>query len=477
MSTAERTVPVGDLAAALRYRQYSYWLETCDDDLTPRPPLDGSIDVDVAVLGAGYTGLWTAYYLLRRDPALRIAIVEREIAGFGASGRNGGWVTPGFPLSLSLLARRYGVDGARAIAQAMVESVDEVGRVIAAEGIDAHYHKGGALRIARGRHQLPALEESWRTYERLGLTDWYERLGPSELAERIRVTKAEAAIYVKQCAVVHPGRLVRGLARVVERLGATIYEQTPVTDFVTGPAPRLVTPRGDVRAKVLVLAGEAYLSQLPKLRRALIPVYSLIVLTAPIPREVWDELGWRNRECVASNRYTVDYLSQTADGRILFGGRGAPYHFGSRIDDAFDRHGPTHEMLRQKCYEWFPLLRLKGIGFTHAWGGPLGMPRDWMPTMRYDPGEGLAIACGYTGQGVATANLSGRVLADLITGHDSELTRLPMTSHRLRLWEPEPIRWLGVRFVQRGFLRLDEEAERTGRAPTGKSWVERLGEH
>jgi glycine/D-amino acid oxidase-like deaminating enzyme len=203
----------------------------------------------------------------------------------------------------------------------------------------------------------------------------------------------------------------------------------------------------------------------------------LIVLTEPIPDDVWEEIGWQNRELLSSQRLTVDYLQRTADGRIMFGGRGAPYQFGSRIADAFDRHDPTHAMLRRLCYEWFPVLRLHGIRFTHAWGGPLGVPRDWMPTMRYDARSGIAIACGYTGQGVATANLSGRILADLITGRESALTALPMTKHHLRPWEPEPLRWLGVRFVQVGLERLDKQAETTGKSPRGQSLVERLAAH
>jgi len=248
-----------------------------------------------------------------------------------------------------------------------------------------------------------------------------------------------------------------------------------VTGFATGQAPRLVTPRGDVRAKTIVLAGEAYLSQLRPLRRQLIPVYSLIVLTEPLSAEQWAAVGWRGRETVSSMRYSVDYLQHTEDGRILFGGRGAPYGFRSRIDERLDRHDPTHAMLRRTVAEWFPSLA--AVRFTHAWGGPLGAPRDWMPTIAYHPASGLATARGYTGQGVATANLAGRVLADLITGVDSPLTRLPPVNHRSPDWEPEPLRWAGVRFVQRGYARLDRRAERTGLPPTGRTLVERLGRH
>lgn len=457
------------------YRRYSFWLETCGDDLTPRAPLDGSIDVDVAILGAGFTGLWTAYYLKQRDPSLNVAIVEKEIAGFGASGRNGGWVTPGLQLSLPLMAERFGTNAAKAQHHAMTQTVDEVARVVAEEDISCDFQKSGALRIARGLHQLPSIEDAYATYERFDLANDYTLLDRKETQERVKVAGALGSLFNPNCGVVQPAKLARGLAHVVEKLGVTIYEQTEVTDFSHGATPRLITDRGDVRAKHLVLAGESYLSQLPKLSRQLIPVYSLIVLTEPLNDREWEEIGWESRECISSNRFTVDYLSKTTDGRIAFGGRGAPYHYNSQIADEFDLHESTHSMLRRMTVDWFPML--KDVRFTHAWGGPLGMPRDWMPTMSYDPSTHVASARGYTGQGVATANLSGRVLTDLITGKHSDLTELPVVDHHSPDWEPEPFRWLGIRYVQKGFGRLDEESERTGLAPSGRSLTELLGRH
>jgi glycine/D-amino acid oxidase-like deaminating enzyme len=374
-----------------------------------------------------------------------------------------------------MLESRFSREAARAVHRAMVESVDEVGRVCADEGIDAQYVKGGSLRLARGRHQLPAIERAYATYERFGLADDYHLLNADETAARIHVTDTLGALFTPHCATVHPGRLVRGLARAVERHGGTIYEQTAVTTYETGARPCLHTATGDVRARIIVLAGESYLSQLAPLHRTLIPIYSLIVLTEPLSAAQWAAIGWEGHDCVSSNRYTVDYLSRTADGRILFGGRGAPYRYGSRIADAYDRHAPTHAILREQTRLWFPALA--DIRFTHAWGGPLGVPRDWLPTMTYDSAAGLATACGYTGQGVATANLSGRVLADQIAGAESPLVTLPTVGHRHRAWEREPLRWLGVRFVQRGYARLDARAERTGEAPTGDTLAERLGQH
>jgi glycine/D-amino acid oxidase-like deaminating enzyme len=455
------------------YASYSFWMETSGDDLTPRPRLDGSIDVDVAVMGAGYTGLWTAYYLLRRDPSLRVAVVEREIAGFGASGRNGGWCYPGFPVTLGGLRERFGTEAARAVSRAMHDTVDEIERVITEEDIDAQWARGGALRLARGEHQRAAVEGIYRTIEALGLADSYEMLDAGQVAERVRVTDAVAGLYDPAGASIHPARLVRGLARAVERRGATIYEQTPVIDYETGRTRRLITPYGDVRARTIVLAGEAYGQQLAKLRRTLVPMYSLIVLTEPLSDSDWAHIGWRHRELIGSQRLSVDYLNRTADGRILFGGRGAPYRMRSLIDDALDRHGPTHDRLRQMAVAWFPML--KDVRFTHAWGGPLGMPRDWMPTTSFDAAAGVARAGGYTGSGVATANLFGRILSDLIAGEVTPLTQLPTVNHRSPRWEPEPLRWLGIRYAQEGFARLDRSAERTGVAPTGRTLVERIG--
>jgi glycine/D-amino acid oxidase-like deaminating enzyme len=457
------------------YAAYSYWLETCGDDLTPRPALNGSVDVDVAILGAGYSGLWTAYYLLQRQPSLKIAIVEKEIAGFGASGRNGSWCTVHFPVSLGAISNHYGREQAIALYRAMAGSVDEVARVAATERIDIHFAKGGGMSVARGPQQLPAVREAHAEFEALGLGDRVQLLDKSETDARVKIEGVLGAIYYKDAANIHPGRLVRGLARAVERRGGTIYEQTEVTGFTAGARPVLRTPRGDVRAKTIVLCGEAYLTRLKQLHRQLIPIYSLMTLTEPLSAADWAEIGWKNRECVDSCRLTIEYMAKTADGRILFGGRGAPYHFGSKIDDDYDRHQPTIRMFQNNVRTWFP--RLKDVRFTHAWGGPLGCSRDFMPTMMYEPALGLASARGYVGNGVATTNLSGRVLADLITGARSEITTLPSVNHRSQNWELEPFRYLGVHYIQQAYWRIDQKAERTGVAPSGKTLAERLTRH
>ena len=458
------------------YAKYSFWLETAGEPLIARAPLARSTEVDVAILGGGYSGLWTAYYLLRTNPRLRVAVVEKEIAGFGASGRNGGWCSSKFPVTPGMLSQRFGPEAARALMLAMRDTVDEVARVCQEEGIDAQFRKGGMLGLARGAHQLPMVRAALAGYEELGLGDHARLLSPEETSERVRVTNVHGALFTPYNASVHPGRLVRGLARAVERRGGVIYEQTEVTAFEGGAAPRLITPGGELRAKLaMVLAGEAYLTRLRKLHRALLPMYSLIAITEPLSAAQWSRVRWQNGESISSNRYTVDYLTKTADGRILFGSRGAPYLFGSKISDEQDRHAPTHEGIQRALVEWFPMLA--GIKFTHFWGGPVGVPRDWMPSVFFDRESKIATARGYTGQGVSTTNLAGRVLTELIAGKQSELGELPIAERRSPNWEPEPLRWLAVRYAQKAFLRIDEASEDGRARPIDAPLAEFLGKH
>jgi glycine/D-amino acid oxidase-like deaminating enzyme len=458
------------------YGKYSFWLETAGDQLRPRPALIQSAEADVAILGGGYTGLWTAYYLLRENPGLRVAVVEKEIAGFGASGRNGGWCSSKFPVTPRMLEQRFGRDAARSLMLAMNASVDEIARFCQDEQIDAYFHKGGILTLARGAYQLPLIRKAYAGYERLGLSSQYHLMSAEEARQRVNVTEVHGALYASENASVHPGRLVRGLARAVERHGAVIYERTEVTDFAGGAAPRLLTPGGELRAKkALVLAGEAYLTRLSKLHRALLPVYSLIALTEPLTERQWSQIGWQNRESLASSNYTVDYLTRTPDGRILFGSRGAPYRFGSKITDDQDRHAETHARIRRTVVEWFPML--EGIKFTHTWGGPVGMPRDWMPAVAFDPATRIGFARGYTGQGVSTTNLAGRVLAGLIAGRRSGLETLPLAQRQSPDWEREPLRWIVVRYMQDAFLRIDTAAKTGQPSPKDAFIAEFLGKH
>jgi len=458
------------------YADVSYWLEDMSP-LAPRSELVGEVDADVAILGAGYTGLWTAYYLLQREPSLRVVVLEAEVAGYGASGRNGGWCNSSMMgVSVGEMRSRFGPQRTLEMFRELRHTVEEVGRVCETEGIDVAWRKAGVLRVAVGAHEVPTLESRWATLQELGLDEGCERLDTAQLRDRVRLAGGQGAVFDPHVAFHHPARLVRGLAERVESAGGTIFEHSPVTKYTLGASPTFTTERGTVRATTLVFAGEAFMTSLPRFRRSMIPVYSLIALTEPLSEAQWDEIGWAQGECLSSHSLTVDYVSRTHDGRVLFGGRGAPYHFGSSVAADYDRDADTHAALRRRLRQWFPVLRDTKI--THEWGGPLGVTRDWMPTLVHDPKQGFATCHGYAGQGVAPSNLAGRTLADLITERtDSPLLQLPHAQRRARKWEPEPLRWLGIRTVQRGLARIDKKSEATGVPPSGKSLSERLSRH
>jgi glycine/D-amino acid oxidase-like deaminating enzyme len=451
----------------------NYWTSTVEDDLTARPGLPGDRNVDVAVVGAGYTGLWTAYYLARADPGLRIAVLEAEIAGFGASGRNGGWCSALFPQSLPALARRHGRDRAIALYRAMQSTVDEVGRVAATEGIDCHFAKGGTIDLARSPVQWRRCEADVEQAREFGFgPDDLALLGADEASIHCGASRVVGGMYTPHCAAIHPGRLVRGLARAVERRGVSLYEGTRVTAI----EPHTVhTPLGTVRADVVVRATEGYTAALAGEHRTVAPIYSLMIATEPLPRSFWDQVGLARRETFTDGRHLIIYGQRTADDRLAFGGRGAPYHFGSAVRPGFDSEPRVHAALAHTLRALFPAVGDARI--THTWGGPLGVTRDWSASVGLDRTTGLAWAGGYVGDGVATTNLAGRTLADLIRGESTELTALPWVNHRSPRWTPEPLRWLGINIGLKIMESADDAERRTGRSSRRAALFGRLLGH
>lgn len=468
MDTAEGTVVGG-------HEGTSYWLETCDDALNPRRSLEDDINVDVVILGGGFSGLWTAYYLLENEPSLEIAIVEGEICGFGASGRNGAWCAPRFPLDPHALAARFGKDVARRTIIEAEAMVVEIGERLAAEGIDAEFRQTGMLSVARSAGQMRKLEASLANYQGLGLSKDSVLLSAEETRERINVTKLVGGLKVTEGATVHPGKLVRGLARNLERKGVQIFERSPVTRIVRGADAALVTAKGRVRARrTVVAAGEAYLSALAPFRRDVMPMSSMIILTQPLSPSQWDAIGWAGGESLSAPLNVKNYLTRTTDGRILYGSRGAPYLFGSRITEAATRHAGTFAWMQTCLTEWFPVLC--GTAITHRWGGFLGVPRDWMPSVYFDADEKLAWLHGYTGRGVSTTALCGKALAAAITGRGSASTDLPFYRSSTPKWEPEPFRWLGARYVKNAFARIDHADESQRAKPFDHALAKYLGD-
>jgi glycine/D-amino acid oxidase-like deaminating enzyme len=442
-------------------RSISFWHDSLPEgDLASlRPGLAGDTDADVAIVGAGFTGLWTAYYLAKSDPTLRVVVLEKDFAGFGASGRNGGWASGLLPASWEQVAKESSRDEALRFQREANACVDVVGAVAAEEGIDGHYAKGGYLKIATSPLQRERLEAELANARSWDQSDddlmWLDR---REATARVNADGVFAGLYNPHCAAIHPARMVRGVAEAAERRGVMIYEDTEVTAIEPG---RVITQRGTVRSEVVVRALEGYTASLPQYRRALVPIYSLMIATEPISDDLWKQIAWSGRETLNDDRRFLIYAQRTADGRIALGGRGAPYHWASSIDPAYEHPRGVHDTLHRSLLQLFPALQ--DVAVTHRWGGVLGVPRDWFPSVRFDRESGFATAGGYAGDGVTLTNLAGRTLSDLILGHDTDLTTLPWVGHRSREFEPEPLRFIGINAGFRLADLVDRREQHTGR--------------
>jgi glycine/D-amino acid oxidase-like deaminating enzyme len=440
-------------------------MDQLDEPLVARAALEQDLDVDVAIIGAGYTGLWTAYYLKRQAPDLNIVILEAQTAGYGASGRNGGWLM-GNLLGEDRMLAASSPEQRRASYDLLHGIPDEVKNVIDREGIDCDYRKGGALYCAA---RYPEQEASLRQYlDKLysqGLNEGdYRWLSPEQLAQQIRVAKPYGAIYAPHVATLHPAKLVRGLARAVERLGVRIYENSPVNHWQSGS---LRTARASVRSRWVVPAVEGYSVTLPPLGRYQLPVQSLIVATEPLSAATWDEIGLSHGQAFSESSRQVTYGQRTADNRLIFGARGG-YRFAGKLRHDFDLTRSEIELRQYLFGELFPQLR--NVQITHGWGGNLGMSRHFKPHMLCDQASGIALSGGYGGEGVGASNLGGRTLADLILQRDTERVRQPWVVPRggldaLKAWEPEPCRWLGYNAIIRSFVHEDQTLANPASAP------------
>ena len=441
-------------ALEARYRARSLWLDGLPGPLVPRPSLAGDADCDVAIVGAGFIGLWTAYALAVAEPGLRVRVVEAEIAGYGAAGRNAGFVSAGIAGDARVYERRGGPDGVRRAERAMVDAIDEIGRVVAAEGVDCGWVKGGSLRIATSPPQLDRLRARVAAGRERGLGEDDVRLvGPHEIRGRVRIEGVLGGAFTPHCARVDPARLARGLAEACERRGVVVHERTRAVAIEPG---RVVCERAVVRAETVVRATESYTVRLPGHGRRFLPVLSHMLATEPLPPAFWEQIGWAGCETVADQHYVFRYAQRTRDDRIALGGAGASYRYGSAIREADEGRRDVLDRVERSLRAWFPALA--GARITHRWGGPFAAPRDWSMGVALDRASGLAWAGGLAGHGVVASSLCGRTLADLVLGRETELVTLPWVGHESPPWEPEPLRVLAADLVPR-ILRSADAAE------------------
>ncbi len=417
---------------------------------------------DVAIIGAGYTGLWTALYMKMLDSSLDVTVLEKENVGFGASGRNGGWCSALLPTPLSTIAAVHGHPTAEAMRRYAIKNLDDIRTVLSDLSIYCDYAAGGTLTVARNRPQLQRLAELVKEERTFGATDRdVSYLESTQADEHIRVSNTLAAIFTQNCAVLHPRKLVDGLALACLRMGVSIVENINVVSYSSGSVTAEQDGRRtDISCQWVVRTTEGYTATFKQARREVLPLYSFMVATEPLSPNAWADIGWYERETLNDARNGVVYAQRTADGRIVFGGRGAPYHYASRVHETQDIDDRVHESLIKTLHHFFPSTR--EVTITHRWGGPLGVPRDWRNFARVDHQQGIAVGGGYTGDGVALAHLTGRMLAHGVLRREHPSLELPWFGHKGPLWEPEPLRWVAVNSLRKIADSIDSREEHWG---------------
>ncbi|MEY2732734.1 MAG: hypothetical protein RLZZ523_605, partial [Actinomycetota bacterium] len=400
---------------------------------------------DVAIIGGGFSGLWSAYHLKKLNPNLSIVIFEARHCGFGASGRNGGWASSDYPVYRSTLEKRYGVDRTNALFQSLTSAIDELGTVAQSIAPEANFVKSGTVMFARNLAQerrLKASEDdlhSWKSAE--------------ELRAMINVSQMRGGLFNPECATINPMGLVQGLIHHLRSLGVTICEGVYASRVGDG----VLANSAMVTAPIVIQATEVF----GEPAREFIPLYSLMIATEPLSEDLWREIGVASRFTFAEGSHLINYAQRTADNRIAIGGRGATYPYGSRLAPEKEMTAHVHSHLRELVQQWFPALQ--GIAFTHAWGGAVAITRDWEPYVQFDASSGFGRLGGYAGDGVTMSFLASKILANLITANPDPVTQLHFVNRTIRKWEPEPLRYIAVNSLVKLSGVADKEEVKTTR--------------
>ena len=400
---------------------------------------------DVAIIGGGFSGLWSAYHLLKLNPKLSIVIFEAKSIGYGASGRNGGWVSSDYPVYRKTLEKRHGSDATDNLFKELGNAIDEIGQIAEQIAPKASFVKSGTVTFARNKAQERRLKESadsehfWKS--------------ASELDQLIQVSDLRGGLFNPQCATINPFQLVLGLANYLADKGVVIAEGV----FATQTNDGVLANSSLVKAPVVIRASEAFSNP----GREFIPLYSLMIASEALPEEIWDQIGVKDRFTFAEGTHLVNYAQRTADNRLAIGGRGASYPFGSKLIEKKEMTSSVHQSLEAMVKRWFPVL--KNVKFTHAWGGAVAITRNWEPYVQFDKSTGSARLGGYAGDGVTMSYLASKILADLIIGRESNVTNLHFVNRQIRKWEIEPLRYLAVNSLVKLSGIADREEARTGR--------------
>jgi glycine/D-amino acid oxidase-like deaminating enzyme len=435
-------------------RNSVFWWET--EPVVPGPPLEGTERADVCIVGGGYTGMWTAYFLKRADPSLDIAIVERSWAGSGASGHNDGYAMTLLDMSHHHLVERHGPERARAAHEAVASSVIEIGEFCSEHGIDADYERNGLASLAFNDGQMWRLQRDLEAARSMGADD-FTLLEGEEARSVIGSPVLKGLLREGRSALLNPHKLVRGLARTIEEMGVRIFERSPATEVSSG---RVATELGAVEAERIVVATNAYQHTLPQFRGKVVPIWSYAMVTEPLSDEQLGRVEWPGREGFEDKRNFITIGRFAADNRVIFGGRLAPYFYGSDMDTRHMRNEHVFEQLRGAWREFFPMWG--DVRFTHAYGGCVAITGTFLPYVG-SVGDGIWYGYGYNGHGVAPSHTVGRTLCDLVLERDTEHTGLVFVNqaNEPRV-PPEPLRFLGTRLTMALLERQDRRMDRGG---------------
>ena len=434
------------------WRRTGFWMSRGDYD--PQPRLDGDRRCDVVVMGGGFTGLWTAIGLKEADPGVEVTVLEGEVAGFGASGRNGGFAMTMVGRNLHDLVRKVGPARARATHLAMRETLREMEEFCGKEGIDAQVTNPGLLTVSNGPEQDVRIRHDLEAAARLGLDDFHELSGP-DVRELVHSDRLRCGHLEDDSLLVDPAALTRGLRDAALRRGVRICEQTPVTHLQeTADGVVAETPFGTVGADRAVIATNAYAHAIPELRRYVFTVFAHIVVTEPLSDEQWARVGWERRMGVEDKRIMPHFHRPTPDGRILWGGRDAPV--ARRGPDARRERTPGVYARLEETFRWtFP--QLHDVAVTAGWAGPVCGTVNCFATAGWlGERERIAYSVGYAGHGVGPSHLSSKILRDMLLGRSSALLELPMVTKRPVPLPPVALRWPFLHAAQRFLQRADD---------------------
>ena len=419
-----------------------YWWDT--EPVEPGPPLSGSVDCDVCIVGGGYTGMWTAWFLKEAEPALDVRIVEAEWAGSGASGHNDGYAVTVLDTSLHDLVRHQGAERAGAAHRVVVRSIDEIERFCDDHGVDAELEATGFLGVGVNPGQAWRVERDYEAALRIGMGEDFELLDGERAREQIGSPIVKLGLKHRAGALLNPLKLARGLARAVRGRGVEIHERTPALDVMPGARPRVLTPAGTVTADKVVVATNAYQHRFGPFRNKVIPLWSYTLVSEPLSDEQLGRIAWPGRTGFEDKRNFITIGRMTADNRVLWAGRRAPYFYGNDMDARHIGNGRVHAQLRDSFAKFFPMWG--DVRWSHAFGGCVAITATFLPLFG-SLGSGVVYGYGYNGHGVAPSHTGGKILRDLLLERETEYTALPFVNGKEPRFPPEPLRFFGARLT------------------------------